>query len=326
MGAVLHRADRGGQGRPRRKDDPGPGGPHPTPASRRRIDQERRPDRQGEHPQQPAPGDQPVRNYRHLCQPLRRHGARQRPPDGPRRSQAPGRRHPRGVQPDRPLPARQLLVRVGFVRVRAAVRHHKRHAHEVLQQHRSGPAPRREGRREAGTQDLEQLCLHELVGRRDQQADRGPHRLRQDLLRQAHPSERPHPVLRADRGSDAARDAPVPDRGDRADPTAHRGRLQLQAVGHRRRRWVRVAHHRVRQDAHQLQDRPAGQRASHSRQGALRRRPQGPRLPDHAGVRPLSEGCGQLQHIDEDPQEAAGRSRRSDHYHDDPEAQYLHHR
>ena len=109
---------------------------------RRRVDQEHRADRQDEHPQQPAAGHQPVRGRRHLRQPLRRHGARQRPADGAHRDQAARCRHPRGLQPDQPLPARQLLGGVRAVRVRAAVRHHERHADEVLQQHRPDAAPR----------------------------------------------------------------------------------------------------------------------------------------------------------------------------------------
>ena len=39
-------------------------------------------------------------------------------------------------------------------------------------------------------------------------------------------------------------------------------------------------------------------RAAGRRQGAVRRGPQGPRLPDHARVRPLREGRRELQHLD----------------------------
>ena len=68
-----------------------------------------------QHPQQPAAGHQPVRGrsgrgWSHALKPLRRDGPRQRAAAGAHRAQAPRRRHPRGVQPDRPLPARQLLV------------------------------------------------------------------------------------------------------------------------------------------------------------------------------------------------------------------------
>jgi type I restriction enzyme R subunit len=54
----------------------------------------------------------------------------------------------------------------------------------------------------------------------------------------------------------------------------------------------------ARQDPDQLQDRATGRASCRYRQGAVRRRPQGPRLPDHARVRPLREGRGQLQHLD----------------------------
>ena len=82
-------------------------------------------------------------------EPLRRDGARQRPAAGARRAQAPRRRHPRGVQPDRPLPARQLLGRLGPVRVRPALRDQQRHADEVLLQHHPPPAPRRDAAAQA---------------------------------------------------------------------------------------------------------------------------------------------------------------------------------
>ena len=82
-------------------------------------------------------------------QPLRRDGPRQRPADGAHRAQAPRRRHPRGVQPDRPLPARQLLGRLRAVRVRPALRDQQRHADEVLLQHHPPPAPQRDDGREA---------------------------------------------------------------------------------------------------------------------------------------------------------------------------------
>ena len=62
VGAVLHRADRRRERRHRREDRPHPGGPRPAPEARRRHDQEHHADRQGEHPQQPAAGHQPVRD------------------------------------------------------------------------------------------------------------------------------------------------------------------------------------------------------------------------------------------------------------------------
>ena len=99
------------------------------------------------HPQQPPAGHQPVRDRRRATavrhvQPLRRHGARQRPAAGAHRAEAPRRRHPRGVQPDRPLPARQLLGGLRAVRVRPALRDQQRHADQVLLQHDPPPAPR----------------------------------------------------------------------------------------------------------------------------------------------------------------------------------------
>ena len=132
-----------------------PGGPRPAPQARRRHDQEHHADRQEEHPQQPAAGHQPVRGRpgrrrRQARQPLRRDRARQRPAAGARRAEAPRRRHPRGVQPDRPLPARQLLGGLGSVRVRPALRDQQRHADEVLLEHDPPPAPRRGSRRRSG--------------------------------------------------------------------------------------------------------------------------------------------------------------------------------
>ena len=66
--------------------------------------------------------------------------------------------------------------------------------------------------------------------------------------------------------------------------------------------------------------------AAERRQGAVRRGPQRPRLPDHAGVRPVREGCGELQHLDRGAEEAARGPGRADHHHDDPEAVDVHRR
>ena len=85
-----------------------------------------------------------------------------------------------------------------------------------------------------------------------QQADPGPDRLHQDLLRQAHAAQHPDPLLRPRRRPHAARHAAVPDRRDRADPAAHRDLDQLQAARHRRGRRLRLAHHRLGQDADEL--------------------------------------------------------------------------
>lgn len=48
--------------------------------------------------------------------------------------------------------------------------------------------------------------------------------------------------------------------------------------------WIRLAHDRLRKDPHLLQDRKARRRYGGGRQGALRRRPQGPRPPDHPRI------------------------------------------
>ena len=50
-------------------------------------------------------------------------------------------------------------------------------------------------------------------------------------------------------------------------------------------------------------------RAAERRQGAVRRRPQGPRLPDDARVRPLREGRGQLEHLDAACSSGSSRTR-----------------
>ncbi len=123
----------------------------------------------------------------------------------------------------------------------------------------------------------------------------------------AHAAEHPHPLLRAHRRPDAAGDAAVPDRRDRADPAAHPNLHQPPPTRHDRRRRLRVAHHRVGQDAHQLQDCAARHQAARRRQGAVRGGPQGPRLPDDARIRPVREGRGQLEHLDPGAEAAVGR-------------------
>ena len=137
--------------------------------ARRRHVQERPADRQAEHPQQPAAGDQPVRGRsptrRSARDPLRRHDPRQRPAARARRAQAARRGHPGGVQPDQPLPARQLLVRLRPVRVRAALRDQQRHAHEVLLEHDARLARRRAGRRAKQAEDVEHASSSRAGGR-----------------------------------------------------------------------------------------------------------------------------------------------------------------
>jgi len=61
------------------------------------------------------------------------------------------------------------------------------------------------------------------------------------------------------------------------------------------------------------------------RQGAVRGRPQRPRLPDHARVRPVREGSRELQHLHRGVEEAAGGSERPHHHHHHPETRHVHH-
>ena len=95
-------------------------------------------------------------------------------------------------------------------------------------------------------------------------------------------------------------------------------------LGTHRGRRLRLAHHRLGQDADQLQGRPARHPHGGRREGAVRRRPQGPRLPDHARVRPVREGRGELEHLNAGAEEAARGPGRADHHHDDPEARHVH--
>jgi type I site-specific restriction-modification system R (restriction) subunit len=81
---------------------------------------------------------------------------------------------------------------LGPVRVRAAVRHQQRHADQVLQQHRARRASEEQSGKAQQEQDLQQLFLHQLVGRREEPAHHRADRLHQDLLRQAHAAEHPH--------------------------------------------------------------------------------------------------------------------------------------
>jgi type I restriction enzyme R subunit len=184
---------------------------------------------------------------------------------------------------------------------------------------RSGPRRRRE--------DVELVRVHLVVGRRAEPAHPGPDRVRQDLLRQAHAAERADEVLRAHRRPDAARDAALPDRRDRADPEADRDRHQLQDPRAPSRPAGYVWHTTGSgKTLTSVQDGAARLEAAGVGQGAVRRRPQGPRLPDDARVRPLREGRGQLQHLHRGAEEAARGPGRADHHHDDPEARDVHRR
>ena len=313
VGAVLHRDDRGRQRRHRREDGADPGGPRPGPQARRRHDQEHLPDRQAEHPQQPAAGHQPVRGRAgaRAREPLRRHDPGQRPADGARRAQAPRRGHPRGVQPDQPLPARQLLGRLRPVRVRPALRDQQRHADEVLLATR--PATRTSPSRSAAS----------AAGSRRRTASSsragGPTRSNKpiaDLTGFTKTFFAKHTLLNiltkycvfdVDRKLLVMRPYQIvaTERILQRIETS----TNYKTARHDRRRRLRLAHHRLGQDADELQGRPAREQAAERRQGAVRRRPQGPRLPDHAGVRPLREGRGQLEHLDRACSSGSSRTR-----------------
>ena len=206
MGPVLPPVHRRRQRRHRGEDRQDPDRPRSGAQARRRHQQERVPARQGPRAQQPTASDQPVRDRpgrgRGQVQPLRRYGPGQRPADGAHRAEASRGRHPRGVPPDRPLPARLVLGRVGPVRVRAAVRHQQRHADQVLLQHHPCRAPRRSVQQPTRQADhVEQLRVHVMVGRRGEPSDHRPDRVHLDVLRQAHASEPADPVLRLRRRS-----------------------------------------------------------------------------------------------------------------------------
>ena len=85
-----------------------------------------------------------------------------------------------------------------------------------------------------------------------------------------------------------------------------------------------MAYHRQRQDADQFQDGAARQQHGWRRQGAVRRGPQGPRLPDHQGIRTLQKGRGQLQQEHQGACRPACQPRREDHRHHDSEAFLIH--
>ena len=151
----------------------------------------------------------------------------------------------------------KLLVRLGPVRVRPALRDQQRHAYEVLLEHdpRVGTWPSRSaarGRRQTSNSfEFTSWWADARTGHRR------PDRLHEDVLRQAHAAQHPHPVLRLRRRPQAARDEAVPDRGDRADPSADRDLDQPPTARLDRGRRLRLAHHRLRQDADELQGRPA---------------------------------------------------------------------
>ncbi|MPM58403.1 hypothetical protein SDC9_105234 [bioreactor metagenome] len=121
-----------------------------------------------------------------------------------------------------------------------------------------------------------------MVGGRTKQADSGSHLLCEDVLCKAHIIEHPHPLLRTDSRSDAAGDASIPDRGDRENTAEDQHLDEPKTARHSGRRWICLAHDRVRQDAHKLQDGATGVQAADRGQSPVRGRPQGPRLPDHA--------------------------------------------
>ena len=243
----------------RREDGPDPGGPRPAPQPRRRLDQEHHADRQDEHPQQPAAGHQPVRGRQGEAAPYANrydvtvlvNGLPMVHIELKRR----GRRHPRGVQPDRPLPARQLLGGVRAVRVRAAVRHQQRHADEVLlatppaaSTSASAPAAKRARKTSNSFEftswwaDATNKPIQDLAG--FAKTFFAKHTLLNILTKYC--------VLTADRMLLVMRPYQIvaTERILQTDRRLH----QLQAARHDRRRRLRVAHDRLGQDADELQD------------------------------------------------------------------------
>ena len=100
------------------------------------------------------------------------------------------------------------------------------------------------------------------MGGRHQQADHRAGRLHQDVLRQTHAAQHPDPLLRVRRRPQAAGDAAVPDRGDRTDPAdASRSSTNTSSWARIERRRLHLAHHRLRQDADQLQGGATGAQA-----------------------------------------------------------------
>ena len=86
---------------------------------------------------------------------------------------------------------------------------------------------------------------------------------------QAHAAEYPYPLLRTHRRQDAAGDASVPDRGDREDLAEDPDLDELQKARHSRGGRLCVAHHRLGQNADQLQGRPARHAHDGGREGSV---------------------------------------------------------
>ena len=328
VGAVLHREDRGRERGHRREDGADPGGPRPGPQARRRHDQERHADRQAEHPQQPAAGDQPVRG---------------------RPATAPSARNRYDVTVlVNGLPLVHVELKRRGVDIREAFNQINRYQRDsfwagsglfeyvqlfvisngTLTKYYSNTTRDSHVAEQAGGRSRRQDVEHASSSRR-WWAD-ATNRPIADLTGFTKTFFAKHTLLNiltrycvfdADRKLLVMR--PYQIVGDRADPAADRDLDQLQAARHDRGRRLRLAHHRLGQDADELQGRPAREPAAGRRQGAVRRRPQGPRLPDDARVRPVREGRRQLEHVDERPQAAAGGPGRADHHHDDPEARPL---
>ena len=145
-----------------------------------------------------------------------------------------------------------------------------------------------------------------MVGRCDEQADPGPDWVRQDVLRQAHAAQHPHQVLRAstvDRMLLVMRPYQIVATErilQRIETSTNHRQLGTIAAGgyvwHTTGSGKTLTSFKTAQLASRLPD---------VDKVAVRRRPQGPRLPDDARVRPLREGRRQLQHLDRRPQAAA---------------------
>ena len=270
----------------------------PGPRPRRRHRQEHHADRQVEHPQQPAPGHQPVRGRRRgrrrqRATPLRRHDPRQRPAAGARRAQAARRGAQGGVQPDQPLPARVFWSDAGlFEYVQLFVISNGTHTKYYANTTRDRRIAEAEGGRRGKRQTSNTFEFTSWWTDANNKRIARPDRVHQDVLRQAHAAQHPDEVLRLRRRPHAAGDAALPDRRRRADPAADRRprptTKQLGTIAAGGYIWHTTGSGKTLTSASRP---PSSPRRLHDvDKVAVRRRPQGPRLPDDAGVRPVREG------------------------------------
>ncbi len=227
MAAVLHREDRRRQRRHRREDRPHPGRPRPGPQARRRHEQEHLPDRQAAT--STTTGSQVINQYEVGAEvathanrydvtilvnglPLVHVELKRRGVDIREAFNQINR-----YQRDSFWAGSGLFEYVQlFVISNGTLT--KYYSNTTRDQHVGEAA----GRQARQAPDVEQLRVHQLVGRCQEPADHRPDRLHQDVLRQAHPAQHPDEVLRVRRRPQAAGDAALPDRRRRADPAAHR--------------------------------------------------------------------------------------------------------